>query len=94
MAETIVEKIFIVNCKNCGATLRARAGSLLYRCPACKKLFTIPAQFQKAEEEQAPVVDETPANTQTDGEEVVLTTENTEEKAVETEGEERLDVEE
>jgi len=85
MAETIVEKIFIVNCKNCGATLRAKAGSVLYMCPACRKLFTIPAQEEEAVEEESPVVEETPDVEATDGTSEVSTDENTEETPVETE---------
>ena len=62
MAE--IKRIFIVNCKNCGTTLRVRGGSKLYMCPNCRKLFTIPAQEQPVQpqmEEVAPLVaDETP----------------------------------
>lgn len=55
MAE--VKRIFIVNCKNCGATLRVNGGSKLYMCPVCRKLFTIPAQDQPKEEPAAPVTE-------------------------------------
>ena len=55
MAEVIIKKTYIVNCKTCGTTLRISGKSEIYMCPTCRKLFTVPAQ--KQEEQTAEVAE-------------------------------------
>ncbi|MBP3422700.1 MAG: ABC transporter ATP-binding protein [Clostridia bacterium] len=44
MEETAkAKKIYIVNCKHCGAALRVRGGADAHQCPVCNQLFTVKA---------------------------------------------------